>query len=370
MNILSLFDGMSCGQIALKEISYSIDNYYASEVDKHAIKLVKHNFPNTRHIGDVRNIDISELPKIDLLMGGSPCQNFSFAGTRKGMSTKTEEEITTLERYLELKKQDFEFEGESYLFWEFLRILKEIRKKNNPDVKFLLENVVMAKKWEGVINRALGIYPVKINSSLVSAQNRKRLYWSNVRVMQYGLFGEKATDIPQPKDKELTLKDILEDKVDERFYLSDDVVNNLIEHKERNEAKWYGFGAKFHKEKEKMSCLKIGGSGVDDLVLQIPEATNKGYAEIEEGQCFDFEQPNSKTRRGRLMGDKSNALLTQNEFMQFKKGRIRRLTPLECQRLQTVPEWYNMSVISDTQRYKTLGNGWTVEVIKHILRFL
>ena len=167
MVILSLFDGMSCGQIALRELGVTIDKYYASEIDKFAIQNTMANFPDTVQLGDVRQVDAKSLGKIDLLIGGSPCQCFSFAGKRAGMSTKSKEQIETLTRYLELKQQGFEFEGQSYLFWEYVRILNELR-ETNPNILFMLENVEMGKLWEAVINEALGIVGVHINSALVS----------------------------------------------------------------------------------------------------------------------------------------------------------------------------------------------------------
>lgn len=221
MRVLSLFDGMSCGQIALRQLGIKVDTYYASEVDKFAIAQTMLNFPDTIQLGDVRNIDARTLGHIDLLMGGSPCQSFSFAGKRAGMSTKQNEEIYTLERYLELKQAGFEFEGQSYLFWEYVRILQELR-ESNPDVYFLLENVEMGKKWEKVLSEAIGLQGVHINSALVSAQIRKRIYWTNIRTART-LLGDCYTDIPQPEDRGILLRDILEDDadVDEKYYLSD-----------------------------------------------------------------------------------------------------------------------------------------------------
>lgn len=258
---------MSCGQIALRQLDIKVDTYYASEVDKFAIAQTMLNFPDTIQLGDVRNIDARTLGHIDLLMGGSPCQSFSFAGKRAGMSTKQNEEIYTLERYLELKQAGFEFEGQSYLFWEYVRILQELR-ESNPDVYFLLENVEMGKKWEKVLSEAIGLQGVHINSALVSAQIRKRIYWTNIRTART-LLGDCYTDIPQPEDRGILLRDILEDDadVDEKYYLSDEIVQKLLEHKRRNAEAGNGFRAVFHSGGGKMHALKIGGKGVDDLVL-------------------------------------------------------------------------------------------------------
>ena len=196
MNVLSLFDGMSCGQQALQRSGIQVTNYYASEIDKYAIQITQKNYPKTIQIGSVIDVKAEDLPQIDLLIGGSPCQNLSFAGTRKGLTTKENIEIHSLELYMQLKSDGFKFEGQSYLFWEYMRLLKETKPKY-----FLLENVVMGKKWQKVFSDAIGCEPIMINSSLVSAQTRKRLYWTNI------------PNITQPQDMEIYLKDILEDKV-------------------------------------------------------------------------------------------------------------------------------------------------------------
>lgn len=226
MNVLSLFDGMSCGQIALKELNIFIDTYYASEIDRFAIAQTQLNFPNTIQIGDVKKVNVLDLQPIDLLIGGSPCTNLSFIGSRKGLCTKENIEILSLDQYIELKEQGFEFEGQSYLFWEYMRILTEIR-EYNPNVLFLLENVEMGKKWETIFNKAIGMQGIHINSSLVSAQNRKRIYWTNIN----------DGNIPQPKDKGLFLRDILEDEVDEHFFLSEKALKGIELHKKRNKEK-------------------------------------------------------------------------------------------------------------------------------------
>lgn len=217
MNVLSLFDGMSCARIALKELGIKVDKYFTSEIDKYAIAQTRLNFPDTIQLGDVTQVDGYALPKIDLLVGGSPCQGFSFAG----------------------KQLNFK-DPRSKLFFEYVRILKELRAKN-PNIKFMLENVRMRKEYEMVITNELGLFPVCINSSLVSAQNRIRLYWTNIRTRTEGLFSEVYTDIPQPKDKGLLLKDILETEVDTKYYLSEKVINNMFQHLQRQKEKGKGF---------------------------------------------------------------------------------------------------------------------------------
>lgn len=414
MNVLSLFDGMSCGQIALKELGITPNIYYASEIDKHAIAQTQLNFPDTVQLGSVTEVDVSKLEPIDLLIGGSPCQSFSFAGRRNGMTTTEHEEVLTLGRYLELKEHGFEFEGQSYLFWEYMRILTDIR-KYNPQVLFLLENVQMGKKWEAVLSHAIGLYGVHINSALVSAQNRKRIYWTNIRIRKEGLFGEVYTDIPQPEDRGLFLKDILDAEVGEKYYLSDKVVAKLLAHKERNAANGNGFGAVFHEPQEKMGALKVGGKNIDDLVsiYQRPRGFNAGAEHTDKSptlSAHSWEQNNllcissnqstplvatggmstghvpmvvsgtlrafggglhfrevrsgkgaTVLARAREDGSMQNVCITNN--------RIRRITPTECARLQTIPEWYRWEC-SETQQYKMCGNGWTIEVIKHIFSFM
>lgn len=199
MNVLSLFDGISCGQIALERSGIKVDNYFASEINKYAIKVTQKNYPNTVQLGDVKNIDINMLPKIDLLIGGSPCTNFSVLGNKNGMSTISKIEILSLEQYLKLKEENFVFDGYSYLFWEYIRILKEIKPKY-----FLLENTRMAEKWKNVISKELEVEPILINSALVSAQSRNRLYWTNI------------PNVTQPEKKNINVNEQLEETGDWR----------------------------------------------------------------------------------------------------------------------------------------------------------
>lgn len=708
MNVLSLFDGCSGGQQALNRIGIVPDKYFASEIDKYAIQVTMANYPNTIQLGSVVNVDVSTLPKIDLLCGGSPCQSFSFAGKRKGMSTKDNQEIYTIEHYLQLKSEGFEFEGQSYLFWEYMRILTDIR-KINPDVKFLLENVMMVEKWERTLSTAIGVEPIMINSALVSAQNRKRLYWFgqsrerlffndnycyicqndlhknkrifgessntgeesvlgetqkrqvNVRDLSVGIYennsqgdnknlfenlsietkenkrqeseprekenlsegiskkeqrkiialskelsenseregsietdgrksikenckdnanssssginwtkeeaekrridyyskydedmccvqcgkrldhrpyrsvvegwdkyigkfpsalsetqfnearqnngrvfdileigviglseqntlfgGEQIDKIPQPKDKKILLKDILETNVDEKYFLKEDSVKRLMDYSKRQKENGNGFTSKFHEEE--MSTLKVGGTGCDDLIVHNmmprsgdPAKGGTGHLSRNDGKTYcldtgntnaveifrcikfgrldegkknrkesmkkgidhtpfqqkeitgiDYEKMNTLTtgiqKDNLIMGGdfrydegfrwreegKSGTSCTQESCGQFvmlndnqqkkfnpdinsdkantltlAQGRagsnseymdavskianitslIRRLTPVECERLQTVADGYTAHV-SDTQRYRMLGNGWTIDVIAHILSFM
>jgi DNA (cytosine-5)-methyltransferase 3A len=324
-NVLSLFDGISCGQIALNKSGISYDNYYASEVDKHVIKATQHNYPNTKQIGSITEVKGSDLPKIDLLIGGSSCQNFSFAGNRVGMSTLDGVKITSLEQYLELKNNGFEFKGESYLFWEFVRVLNEVKPKY-----FLLENVVMKKEWEDIITEAMGVEPILINSSLVSAQNRRRLYWTNI------------PNIEQPEDRGIKLVDILEDI---------DMVNpSAVRGRRLNKATILG--------------RRLNDNGKrEDNNKTIPIT-----------QCLEVRATNT---------DKSNCLTTvskDNVLTTMPIGRhpdafknklpFRYYTVKEYCRLQTVPDDYFGDVISESQIKKALGNGWTVDVISHIFSYI
>jgi DNA (cytosine-5)-methyltransferase 3A len=299
MNVLSLFDGMSGGQLALDRLGFAVENYFASEIDKHAIAVAKHNFPSMQHVGSVTELDTFPLPHIDLLMGGSPCQNFSFSGNRKGMSTKDNIEILTLDHYLDLKTAGFEFNGQTYLFWEFVRVLKEV----NPRY-FLLENVMMAKKWEAVITDILGVEPLRINSSKVSAQSRDRLYWTNIPVDELD-------------DKGIPLSSVLGD--------GEILVHNI----------YGGFKEKVARTfVDKSPTLRANSGGGS-----IPSVYKGSVDEVK-----------------------------AMELPELRKV-IRKLAVSECEALQTVPIGYTeVDGVPNGQKYKMLGNGWTIDVIAHILK--
>lgn len=430
--VASAFDGCSGGQQALERIGKKVDTYYAWEIDKYAMQVTMANYPNTIQLGDVTKADVSKLKKVNLFIGGSPCQSFSFAGKRKGMSTKDNIEILTLEHYLELKSQNFEFEGQSYLFWEYIRILTDIR-KYNPDVKFLLENVMMGEKWQKILTQAIGINPIEINSALVSAQNRRRLYWTNIGAEQDGLFGDLKCMIPQPKDRGILLKDILEPEVDEKYYLSilatDRALNNDrsritdIENKcgailanqskqstdmitivhntmPRSSKTGKGGTGPLSRNDGKTYCLDTGQTNAIQIVAmrgRNPENTSDRTKGCPTKQMLEPRE-DGKTNCITTV-QKDNLVYTAN-YLQYGDGyaldnrayyedgkqgtldtkpnraktllntsRIRRLTPLECERLQCMTDFYTAHV-SDSQRYKMIGNSWTVDVICHIFSYL
>lgn len=425
MKVLSLFDGMSCGQIALRELGVPIERYYASEIDKHAIAQTQLNFPETIQLGDVekwREWNI-EWQEIDLLLAGSPCQGFSLAGKMLGHD-----------------------DPRSRLYWVFLDILHHVQKLN-PNVKYLLENVRMRPADEVRINESLGIRPVVINSALVSAQNRVRLYWSNIQTKSEGLWGELLTDIPQPADRGIYIGDILDDEVDEKYYMRNLSLNEEAIESIATTQEWKTSGiVKLDKklkpkaQQDKASCLTAGGhsggnhSDMDILYIGIYQR-GRGYLKSRvipdksptlTSNSWSFNNMVCATvlsvgslrffggvefRRMKTM--KSPCLNAQSRedgnnqpvvelavgtwrthkvdggFREIAGGKapcipararndgsgqpvakigcmLRRLTPTECSRLQTIPDWYKWGC-SDTQAYKMLGNGWTVEVIKHIL---
>lgn len=313
-SVLSLFDGMSCGQIALNRVGIEYDNYFASEIDKHAIKVTQTNYPNTIQLGDVREIKAENLPKIDLLIGGSPCQGFSFAG--KGLN--------------------FE-DPRSKLFFEFVRLKNETQPKY-----WMLENVKMKKEHEEIITKYLGVEPMIINSSLLSAQNRVRYYWTNI------------PGIKQPDDKMELLTSIIEDGVVDRD-------------------KSYCIDANYHKggnlynyfvksRRQLVFCGAMRGRYIVDGKRQDGKMLTKGLTKQRIEIRYD-----GKTNALTTVAKDNNIVygVDGRPYYNLEEVKFRKLTPKECERLQTVPDDYT-GCVSDTQRYKMLGNGWTVDVIAHI----
>ena len=405
MNVLSLFDGMSCGQIALKKLGVPVKNYFASEIDKFAIKVAKANFPDMVHLGDVQNVKTSGQHlldefdcghKIDLLIGGSPCQGFSFAG----------------------KQLNFE-DPRSQLFFEYIRLLKALKPKY-----FMLENVKMSKQSQQIITEYLGVEPVEINSNLVSAQNRRRLYWTNIPVDGV------------PEDKGIVLADILEDGYTDRdksycldasYYKGGGASNVRLYFEKSRRQIVFGSGMKVIGTatdiKGRESIRRVyGADGKAPTLLATtggntqPKVAVKGARIVnrrldENGTRKDYDRTIEPVARLELRKDDKGGCLTTVQkdsvlafpkILQrargFNKGGLkaldgktptistsawehnnhltldegttwRKLSPVECERLQTVPDGYTDHV-SNTQRYKMLGNGWTVDVVKHLFKGL
>lgn len=297
IKVLSLFDWIACWYEALLRAWIKIEEYFASEIDKYAMQIAIKNHPDIVQLWDVREIEGGgRLKNIDLLIWWSPCQWFSVAG----------------------KQLAFE-DPRSKLFFEYVRILNEVKPKY-----FLLENVRMKQERVDIISWYLWVQPIEINSSLVSAQNRRRLYRTNIPW------------ISQPKDRWILLKDILEKNVDEKYYYNEKKIQDLV--------------------------------SFVDWELRIKQATKKWYIVAKQWDWINLDYPTSKTRRWRVIDQKSNTLTTHGENCVYDKV-IRKLTPVECERLQTLPDWYT-EWVSDSQRYKMLWNGRTVEVIAYIFKNL
>ena len=377
MNVLSLFDGMSCGQIALNRAGVKYDKYFASEVDKYAMKVTQANYPKTTQLGDVTQIGtpssnyayIRKLTtikdNIDLLMGGSPCQGFSFAG----------------------KQLNFD-DPRSKLFFEFIRMRDELQPKY-----VLLENVRMSKSSQDIISAWLGFQPQAINSSTVSAQNRYRLYWFGKRVLREpnhtgNTYGYDAIPIPPMKDKGIVLQDILEDGIANEAMTNKEGKSHCITAR-YNGAVWWnsiqrrqrtmvqvgeadnikGFDSikRIYSPNGKAPTLTTMQGGHREPKVAIGRIVNRRLDENGVRKDNQLELPLS-TQLEISDSDKSNCLTTVNKDNVVVEGmRWRKLTPLECERLQTVPDNYTNHV-SNSQRYKMLGNGWTVDVIAHIMK--
>ena len=313
LNVLSLFDGMSCGRIALERAGIEVENYYASEVDKYAIKVSGENYPSIKQVGDVTKLKAEDFPKIDLIIGGSPCQGFSFAG----------------------KQLNFN-DPRSALFFEFVRLLKELKPKY-----FLLENVKMKKESEAIITNFLEVEPIEINSSLVSAQNRRRLYWTNI------------PNIRQPEDKGILIKNITLDDSDKIGAMRGRyIVDGKIQDYKIKTAGMTTQRIELRKD-EKSNCITTVSK--DNYLVKLFNTNPSGNGMNGWVYHTNAKSPTITTNKGE--GNKIS-----HDGIWYRK-----LTPLECERLQTVPDNYTAGV-SNSQRYKMLGNGWTVDVITHILK--
>lgn len=405
MRVLSLFDGISCGQVALERAGIQVDEYYASEIESRPIEITQKNYPNTIQLGDITKINSQDLPYIDLIIGGSPCQGFSFAG----------------------KQLNFN-DDRSKLFFEFVRLVKELRPKY-----FLLENVKMKQEYQDVISEQLGVKPIEINSSLVSAQQRRRLYWTNI------------PNVIQPEDKKIYLKDIIEyglpitDKAyclkvsgiqgltlkGFEHYLKTKQDNFILKNKPERLGHFNsgGQGDRVYSINGKSVCLSaLGGGrgaktglyfieqrghgtnkgGVRALNGKVPSMTTSSWEHnnkllkideelinedkqgiytiasrgrnIVDGKRKDVKGAKTEQRLETSFFEKSNCLTSvQKDSLLLDSTNIpalvRKLTPIECERLQTLPDNYTEG-ISNTQRIKTLGNGWTVDVVAHIFKGL
>ena len=388
MRVLSLFDGMSCGRIALERMGITPSAYYASEIDKYAIQVAKANYPDTIHVGDVTKLKDTDFKDIDLLLGGSPCQGFSFAG----------------------RQLNFD-DPRSKLFFEYVRLLRALKPKY-----FLLENVNMKQIYQDVISEHLGVKPIRLNSNLVSAQNRDRLYWTNIPVRSI------------PENKHIYLKDILEDgehstNVFEEDYFKGGNLKKYFEKKRDQltfdfdtssnsglilvgEADLNGHDLLkrvYHPDGKAPTLCSSQGGNQEPKIIQVPRGKNQGGIKAEDGKVptisgSAWEQNHfvvyGGSFRGRYRVDgvrqdhkikvsgmteqelelredgKSNSLTTvwkDNVAVNVEELRWRKLTPIECERLQTVPDNYTVHV-SNTQRYRMLGNGWTVDLICHLLK--
>jgi site-specific DNA-cytosine methylase len=373
IRVLSLFDGISCARVALERAGIPVETYYASEIEKHPITIAQNNYPDTIQLGDIRAITRKDIAGgIDLLIGGSPCQDLSRAKTDgKGLDG-----------------------ARSSLFYEYLRLLRELKPRY-----FILENVASMKAvYRDEISRELGVEPIMIDAALVSAQTRKRLFWTNI------------PGVCQPHDRGILLRDIIEDgfAMDDKArtltksYMKGPCVGNIGTHRERTmvakgplrlghlkgnkgsqSTRVYSVDGK----SVTLSALggaktglymKVAGGGrsKEDLLLGftlegklvVREATKRGYALAEEGDSIDMSFPSSKTRRGRV-GKKAKNLMTASSIYVFTRDEVRPLTPVECERLQSLPDGYTDG-IPKTQRIAACGNAFNVEVVAHVLKHM
>jgi len=329
MRVLSLFDGISCARVALQRAGFEVKKYYASEIDKYAISISQSNYSDIEQVGDIKNLKGFDFKNIDLIIGGSPCQDLSIAKkNREGLSG-----------------------ARSGLFWEYVRLLKEIKPKY-----FILENVAsMPKEAKQVITETLGVEPIMINAALVSAQNRKRLFWTNIE------------GVTLPEDRGILLKDILEPKVDEGFFVKEK--SNTI----RSSGRGSGIN-----DKHNWDTIRIGQFGKGGQADRVYSPDGKSVALSANGGgrgaktgLYMIQKSRGFNKGGIKALDGKTPTLSSHSFEQNNKlvddQMIRKLTPIECERLQGLPDNYT-DCVSNTQRYRALGNAFNVDVIVHILK--
>jgi len=373
MNVVSLFNGMNTGRQALENVGIKVNKYYSSEIKPYAIELTQHHFPDTIQVGDVtkwREWDI-DWQSIDLILSGSPCQDLSAAGKRAGING-----------------------SRSSLFFTFVEILEHI-KSLNPKVLFLQENVGSASKLDvGIMSRALGVYPVRINSSLVTAQLRDRYYWSNIRTKE--TMFDVVTDIPQPKDKGIMFKDIITGGTVERVKAlailesESRAVTSQESIKKRAKKEFINM---IYVDTDKHTCLNTGSgttenssqrylqhinktTGMITLIYEVGNElrcktnTKQGYDVVTENDCLDLSFPTSTTRRGRVTKGKSPCLMeSTNNLYSYKDGIVRTVNKIEMCRLQGFPDNY-CDILSTAKAGSLLGDGWTLPIIEHIFSFI
>lgn len=345
ISVLSLCDGISGGNNALELAGIPVRWYVASEIDKHAIKITQKNYPATIQIGDIMNVNVAKIPfKIDLVLSGTPCTSFSVAGNMLG------------------------FEAESgQLFFQFCKILAQVRKKS-PNVLFLFENVAsMKKEVRDTITTYLGVEPMKIDSALVSAQTRKRLYWMN-------------WDCPQPEDRGIILQDILEHGVDVKYHLSDKILERI--NKDEVLKRLIEYRLSYREEKTYAIMASEGRQTIDDFAHRrkgtFIKTASKQLNPVQEFGNQPHRQltvHNLQPRSGKGQGSKAYCLDTANAQAVEYDLIIRRLTEVECMRLQDFPDDYfyddnGKLIISPTQVYRSLGNSWQCATIAHILSYM
>ena len=373
MNVVSLFNGMNTGRQALENVGIKVNKYYSSEIKPYAIELTQYHFPDTIQVGDVTkwrewNID---WQSIDLILSGSPCQDLSAAGKRAGINGK-----------------------KSSLFFTFVEILNHV-KKLNPKVLFLQENVGSASKLDvGIMSRELGVYPVRINSKLVTAQLRDRYYWSNIRTKE--TMFDLVTDIPQPEDKGIMFKDIITDGFVERVKAlailesesracvsqesikkraSKQLINMVYVDTDKHTCLNTKSGA-IQKNSQRYLKNRNETTGMITLIykvnneLRVKTNTAKSFDIVTENDCLDLSFPTSTTRRGRVTKGKSPCLMeSSNNLYSYKDGIVRTVNKIEMCRLQGFPDNY-CDILTTAKAGSLLGDGWTLPVIEHIFKFI